>query len=80
MYGKLPIILDDYLEVTEQYCMGELSQEHLLNEAEWCYYNAIENSGSSAYQDYHTNSKKALKRYIDRLRSEGIKPSRDFYF
>ena len=74
---KLPTILEHYLETTEQYAHGELSKSHLLHEAEWCYYNATENEGSAAYE-FSASSKRALKRYIDRLKAEGVKPRRDF--
>lgn len=74
---KIPKILDHYLESTEQYSKAVLSKAHLLNEAEWCYYNAIENEASAAYE-YHPQSKKALKRFIDELRAEGVEPKRDF--
>ena len=74
---KLPVILDDYLEGTDQHSRGKLSKAHLLSEAEWCYYNAIENEASAAYE-YHFSSKAALKRFIDKLRAEGVEPRRDF--
>lgn len=74
---KLPRILDDYLEGTDQYSCGPLSDEHLLNEAEWCLYNAYENEASAAYE-YNPKSKLALKRYVERMRSAGIVPERDF--
>lgn len=73
----LPRILVEYLERTEQFSRGPLSEAHLLNEAEWCLWNAICEEGSSAYAA-HPASKKALERYVDRQRAKGILPKRDF--
>ena len=76
---KRPRILRDYLESTDQ-ANGEhepLSAAHLLNEAEWCLYNAYENEASAAYE-YHPSSKAALRRYVEALRARGITPARDF--
>lgn len=77
-----PKILEHYLEATEQWDEArrrgvELSEAHLLNEAEWCLYNAYENEASAAY-GYHPSSKAALRRYVDALRAKGVEPRRDF--
>lgn len=76
---KRPRILEDYLFNTDQSTAEHepLSDSHLLNEAEWCLYNAYENEASAAFE-YHHASKAALKRYVDDLRSRGVQPSRDF--
>lgn len=80
---KVPKILDHYLESTDQYARArerglELSDAHLLAEAEWCLYNAQDNEASCAYMDYNASSKAALSRYVDRLRARGIEPRHDF--
>lgn len=74
-----PKILDHYLELTGQNTPEHepLSEQHLLNEAEWCLYNAYENEASLAY-GYHPSSKAALKRYVQKLKDKGIQPKRDF--
>lgn len=69
----IPTILEGYMETTEQFCEDPLSKEHILNEAEWCLYNAYQNEGSAAYA-HHPRSKTALQRFVDMLRSDGIKP------
>ncbi len=74
--SKIPAILDHYLEVTEQYGRGPLSEAHLLNEAEWQLYQSTQ-EGSWAYEA-HPMQKKALRRYVERLRAKGVKPKRDF--
>lgn len=79
---KIPRILDDYLESTEQWASAyqrgiELSDAHLLKEAEWCLYNAYQNEGSSAY-NYNGSSKAALRRYVERQQAAGIRPAHDF--
>lgn len=74
---KLPKIVEGYMETTDQFCMQPFSKEHILNEAEWCLYNAYQNSGSAAYAAHH-QSKKALRRFVEKLQSNGIKPKRDF--
>ena len=76
---KRPRILEDYLFSTDQSTVEHepLSDSHLLNEAEWCLYNAYENEASAAFE-YHHSSKAALKRFVDDLRSRGVQPSRDF--
>ena len=73
----LPRILEDYLASTDQLSHWPLSDAHLLNEAEWCLYNAYENEASGAF-GYHHSSKAALRRYVDRLRAAGVEPQRDF--
>lgn len=83
MARKIPRILDHYMEGTEQYArahqMGiELSDAHLLKEAEWCLYNARYNEGSSAYMDYNGSSKAALARFVDKLKAAGVEPRHDF--
>lgn len=72
---KLPTILDQYLETTGQYS-HVMSKAHLLNEAEHLIYQC-DQDGSAAH-DAHPMQKKALKRYAEMLKSEGIKPARDF--
>lgn len=74
-----PRILRDYLSSTDQSTRERepLSESHLLNEAEWCLYNAYENEASAAFE-YHHASKAALGRYVDLLRAQGVKPARDF--
>ena len=76
---KRPRILQDYLAATDQSSVQHepLSDAHLLNEAEWCLYNAYENEASAAYE-YHPASKAALARYVDALRKLGVTPARDF--
>ena len=76
---KRPRILQDYLSSTDQSTREHepLSESHLLNEAEWCLYNAYENEASAAF-DYHHASKAALRRYVDSLRARGVNPKRDF--
>lgn len=76
---KRPRILQDYLCSTGQSTREHepLSESHLLNEAEWCMYNAYEVESSGAYE-YHHSSKAALRRYVEALRSQGVKPARDF--
>lgn len=79
--GKLkrPRILQDYLESTDQASSEHepLSDAHLLNEAEWCLYNAYDNEASGAFE-YHPSSKAALRRYVEALRARGVMPARDF--
>lgn len=76
---KRPRILKDYLCTTDQSTREHepLSESHLLNEAEWCLYNAYEVESSGAYE-YHHSSKAALRRYAEALRAQGVKPARDF--
>ena len=76
---KRPKILEHYLEATDQSTREHepLSEAHLLNEAEWCLYNAYENEASAAYE-YHPSSKAALQRYVNALKAKGVKPCRDF--
>lgn len=77
-HSKLPRILDDYLNDTGQmHGHGQLSESHLLNEAEWCLYNAYANEASAAYE-YHPSSKAALERWVAAMRDKGVMPHRDF--
>lgn len=76
MAYKIPTILDHYLEVTEQYCRGTLSEAHLLNEAEWQLYQC-EQDGSWAYEASR-KEKRELARFVKMLRAKGVKPERDF--
>lgn len=80
---KLPKILQDYLESTDQIAHAQElgvniyeDKAHLLNEAEWCL-SQIKNESAEAYQ-YHPSSKKALERFVDRLRADGVVPSNLF--
>lgn len=74
---KLPKILVGYMDTIDLLCDDDLSKERILNEAEWCLYNAYQNEASAAYS-YHPQSKMALQRFVENLREEGIKPERDF--
>ena len=76
---RRPRILEHYLESTDQSTREHepLSEAHLLNEAEWCLYNAYESEASAAYE-YHPSSKAALRRYVEALRAKGVEPRRDF--
>lgn len=81
MARKLPRILADWLDDTDQMRtargMGiELSDAHLLEEAEWCLY--CQNENSYAFDGYHPSSWAALRRFVDKLKAEGIKPAHDF--
>ena len=73
---KLPTILEHYLEQTGQFDRKPLSEAHLLNEAEWQLYQCYQ-EGSRAYMS-HPMQKKALKRYVERLKAKGVVPKRDF--
>ena len=81
---KLPRILNEWLEDTEQYRSakekspsGTLSEAHLLAEAEWCLYKCTDEE-SAFFDEYHPASVAALRRYIGRLRAKGIRPAHDF--
>lgn len=74
--SRIPTILQQYLEATGQTSHFPLSKAHLLNEAEWQLYQC-DQEGSCAYEA-HPMQKKALSRYVEKLRAEGVKPKRDF--
>lgn len=73
---NIPRIVYDYMYDTGQLSRNP-SEEHILNEAEWCLYNAEENPASGAFE-YPAQSKTALRRFCERQRAKGIVPSRDF--
>lgn len=82
--ARLPIILDHYLEDTEQKVRaktespnGKLSESHLLMEAEWCLYNASGNEASAAHE-YTAARKRSLQNYVNRLKAKGVEPKHDF--
>lgn len=72
----VPTIVSDYMEVTGQMDYEPFSKQHLLYESEWQLENI--NFESSCACEYHPNSKRALIRFIDKLKSEGIEPKPDF--
>lgn len=74
--NKIPRILSDYLYQTGQMAHWPLSDEHLLKEAEWQLYQCGQES-SGAYE-YPHQSKAALRRFVERLRNEGVEPKHDF--
>lgn len=76
MTQKLPTILKTYLEETDQMNHWPLSDAHLLAEAEWQLYQCDQES-SAAYEA-HPMQKRALRRYVQRLRAQGVKPKHDF--
>ena len=69
--AKLPTLLEDYLDKTEQ-DWWDYSEGSLLNEAEWVLYKCYD--GESCYTEAHPSSKAALRRYVDRLRAAGVTP------
>lgn len=70
-------MLEDWLRESGQDARGQLSNAHLLAEAERVWEEShIDESGTC--DGYHPSAVTALRRYIDRLRSIGVKPAHDF--
>lgn len=63
---KVPRILDDYLDDTEQ-VISKMSKSRILNEAEWCLWN--QRNIDDETLKYHHSSVKALEVYIEKLKS-----------
>lgn len=81
--AKLPKILHEWLEDTEQFDRARelgitLSDSHLLAEAEWCLYNCYENAAGTCYFEYSAQAKAGLRRWAKRMRANGVRPSHDF--
>lgn len=81
--AKLPKILKEWLEDTEQFGRARelgitLSDSHLLAEAEWCLYNCYENAASTGYFEYTKQAKAGLRRWVNRMRANGVTARHDF--
>ena len=64
---KIPTLLGEYLETTEQDA-GAMSSRELLHEAEWVLWEAQNTYEENEGRPPHHMQVKALKRYIEELR------------